>query len=245
MHAGQKSGSFYARTRIAGEEIKGKMSKETRLKGGNEVGGRKIPDVVVRRLPLYLRVLEELDVEETPIISSHELGEQSGVTPGQLRKDLSFFGVFGKQGVGYNTLYLREELRRILKLDQQVNVGLVGVGNLGMALIHYHKPKEDPNGTGLRLVAAFDVDPQKIGKRISDVPIYSVEKLPEVIRQLEISIIILAVPAEVTEDIFRRCVESGVRAFLNFAPGKLSAPAHVRIHTTDVTLELESLAYYR
>ena len=114
-----------------------------------------------------------------------------------------------------------------------------------MALIHYHKPQEDPNGTGLRLVAAFDIDPQKIGKSISDVPIYSVEKLPEVIRELNISIIILAVPAEVTEEIFRRCVESGVRAFLNFAPGKLSAPAHVRVHTTDVTLELESLAYYR
>lgn len=242
MPAGQRGGVLRAQGE---EEIKGKMSKGTELKEGKEVGGRKVPDVVVRRLPLYLRVLEELDVEETPIISSHELGEQSGVTPGQLRKDLNFFGVFGKQGVGYNTLYLREELRRILRLNQQVNVGLVGVGNLGIALIHYHKPQEDPNGNGLRLVAAFDIDPQKIGKRLSDVPIYSVAKLPEMIRQLNISIIILAVPAEVTEDIFHLCIESGVRAFLNFAPGKLSAPGHVRVHTTDVTLELESLAYYR
>lgn len=210
------------------------------------MSGRKVPDVVVRRLPLYLRTLVDLDEKEMPIISSHELGERSGVNSGQIRKDLSFFGVFGKQGVGYNTLHLREELRRILKLNRQVNVGLVGVGNLGMALIHYNKAREElnPEGNGLKLVAAFDIDQRKVDRRVDDLQVYSVDELPEKIRALRISIIILTVPADAARDILAVCLENGVNAYLNFAPVKLSVPPHVRIHSTDVTLELESLAYY-
>lgn len=210
------------------------------------MSGQKVPDVVVRRLPLYLRTLMDIDEKEMPIISSGELGERSGVSPGQIRKDLSFFGVFGKQGVGYNTSHLREELRRILRLNRQVNVGLVGVGNLGMALIHYNKAREERNsdGCGLKMVAAFDIDRQKVARRVANLQVYSVDELPEKIPALGIAIIILTVPADAAQDILTVCVENGVKAFLNFAPVKLSAPPHVRIHSTDVTLELESLAYY-
>ena len=128
---------------------------------------RRVPDVVINRLPLYLRVLSDIDVEQTPIISSYELGEKTGVTPGQIRKDLSLFGVFGKQGVGYEVSILRGELRRILKLNRVVNVGLVGVGNLGQAFLHYgaDRQREILNREGLRMRAAFDTDARKIGCR--------------------------------------------------------------------------------
>ncbi len=207
---------------------------------------RRVPDVVIRRLPLYLRVLDEIDTDLSPIISSQELGERSGVTSGQIRKDLSFFGVFGKQGVGYSTVTLRAELRRILSLHQEIYVGLVGVGNLGQAFIRYgvsQSKKALPN-EGLRMVAAFDRDERKIGQQVAGVPIYSVQHLPGIIEKLRISIIILTVPATAAQAMFDRCVESGVKAFLNFAPVKLAIPEGIRVHHADVTLELESLAYY-
>ena len=206
----------------------------------------RVPDVVIRRLPLYLRVLEDIDSSLFPIISSQEVGERSGVTPGQVRKDLSFFGVFGKQGVGYSTVILREELRRILSLHQETNVGLVGVGNLGKAFIRYgvNREKDHPKDAGLRMAAAFDSDPRKVGQKVDGVKIYPVKQLPEMIPELDISIIILTVPAGVAQSTFNVCVENGVKAFLNFAPVKLVVPDGVKVHYADVTLELESLAYY-
>jgi len=211
------------------------------------VNRRRIPDVVIRRLPLYLRILDDLDYTDTPIISSQELGDRSGVTPGQLRKDLSFFGVFGKQGVGYNTYNLREELRKILRLHQQVHVGLVGVGNLGTALIRYNVAREKryPEGTGLKLVAAFDADENKVGRKISGVEVFSDRDLPERIKEMNLSIIILTVPAQAASMVLDLCIQEGVKAFLNFAPTKLLAPSDVRIHHSDVTLEMESLAFFR
>lgn len=208
---------------------------------------RRIPDVVIRRLPLYLRILDDLDHTETPIISSQELGDRSGTTPGQVRKDLSFFGVFGKQGVGYNTENLREELRKILRLHQQVAVGLVGVGNLGTALIRYNVAREKryPEGTGLKLVAAFDKDEKKVGRKISGIEVFSLINLPELVKALKLSVIILTVPAEAAPGVLNHCIQAGVKAFLNFAPTKLIAPPDVRIHHSDVMLELESLAYFR
>ncbi len=207
---------------------------------------RKVPDVVIRRLPLYLRVLDELDPHLSPIISSQELGEKAGFTSGQVRKDLSFFGVFGKQGVGYYTSTLRAELRRILSLHRVINIGLVGVGNLGQALLRYraNKQKRPGSGEGLRIVAAFDKDKRKCGQEIAGVKIYPVEQMPELIRELELSIMILTVPADAAPAVFEQCVRNGVKAFLNFAPVKLVPPAGVRVHHSDVTLELESLAYY-
>lgn len=211
------------------------------------MSGRRIPDVVIRRLPLYLRILDDLDHKENPIISSQELGDRSGATPGQVRKDLSFFGVFGKQGVGYSTQNLREELRKILRLHQQVSVGLIGVGNLGTALIRYNVAREKryPEGTGLKLVAAFDDDEKKVGRRISGVEVFSTNDLRKLVNSLKLSMIILTVPAEAAPEVLTNCIQAGVKAFLNFAPTKLIAPPDVRIHHSDVTLELESLAYFR
>jgi len=207
---------------------------------------RKVPDVVINRLPLYLRVLAEIDAEQSPIISSFELGERTGITPGQIRKDLSFFGVFGKQGVGYEISTLRVELCRILHLDRVVNVGLVGVGKLGEAFLRYGagRQREVLNREGLIIKAAFDQDQQKIGRRIAGVEILPVEQLPELITQLRLSIIILTVPAGVAQSVFDTCVASGIKAFLNFAPVKLQIPAGIRVHHADFTLQLESLAYY-
>ncbi|HBL35788.1 MAG TPA: redox-sensing transcriptional repressor Rex [Firmicutes bacterium] len=207
---------------------------------------RKVPDVVIRRLPLYLRVLSDLDPESSSIVSSYELGARTGVTPGQIRKDLSFFGVFGKQGVGYEVTILREELRRILKLDRVVNAGLVGVGNLGQAFLHYgaDRQKEVLSREGLRMRAAFDQDERKIGGHVAGVEVYPVQRLPELIKELPLMIIILTVPAEAAQVVFDRCVASGVKAFLNFAPVKLEIPPGIRVRHADFTLELESLAYY-
>lgn len=207
---------------------------------------RRVPDVVINRLPLYLRVLSDINVEQAPIISSYELGERTGVTPGQIRKDLSLFGVFGKQGVGYEVSILRGELRRILKLNRLVNVGLVGVGNLGQAFLHYGADRQRVilNREGLRMRAAFDQDEQKIGRRIATVEIYPVARLAELIKELDLKIMILTVPAGAAQEILDCCVASGVRAFLNFAPVKLDVPPGVRVHHADFTLQLESLAYY-
>ncbi|NLC53147.1 MAG: redox-sensing transcriptional repressor Rex [Firmicutes bacterium] len=207
---------------------------------------RRVPDVVINRLPLYLRVLSGIDVEQAPIISSYELGERTGVTPGQIRKDLSLFGVFGKQGVGYEVSVLRGELRRILKLNRVVNVGLVGVGNLGQAFLRYgaDRQREILSREGLRMRAAFDEDERKIGRRIAAVEVYPVARMPELIKELDLTIMILTVPAGVAQEILDRCVAGGVKAFLNFAPVKLTVPAGVRVHHADFTLQLESLAYY-
>lgn len=207
---------------------------------------RKIPDVVIRRLPLYLRVLSDLDPESSAIVSSYELGAKTGVTPGQIRKDLSFFGVFGKQGVGYEVTSLRGELRRILKLDRVVNVGLVGVGNLGQAFLYYgaDRQREILSREGLRIRAAFDQDERKFGHNVAGVEVYPVQRLPELIKELPLMIIILTVPAEAAQGVFDRAVAAGVKAFLNFAPVKLEIPPGIRVRHADFTLELESLAYY-
>ena len=181
---------------------------------------RKVPDVVIRRLPLYLRVLDELDAQFSPIISSRELGEKAGVTSGQVRKDLSFFGVFGKQGVGYYTSTLRAELRRILSLHRVINVGLVGVGNLGQALLRYRANKQKRPGAeeGLSIIAAFDKDKRKCGQQIAGVKIYPVEQMPELIQELKLSIMILTVPADAAPAVLSNVYGTGRKPFSTLPP---------------------------
>ncbi|MGE5551687.1 MAG: redox-sensing transcriptional repressor Rex [Bacteroidota bacterium] len=205
---------------------------------------RQAPEVVIRRLPAYLRVLEALDPVETPIISSQELGSRTGISSGQVRKDLTTFGVFGKQGVGYRTGALRSELRTILHLDQPVPVGLVGAGHLGLAVARYDLERERRNPGGTQLTAIFDKDPRKIGQAVGTRVIRDVAELEDAIRAAGIRIILLAVPAIEAQSILDRAVNAGVRAFLNFAPTSLTVPEGVQLHTVDVGLELEALAYY-
>lgn len=205
---------------------------------------RQAPEVVIRRLPAYLRVLEALDPIETPIVSSQELGSRTGISPGQVRKDLTTFGVFGKQGVGYRSGALRAEIKTILRLDQPVSVGLVGAGHLGLAVARYDMERERRHPGGTLLTAIFDKDPRKIGQSIGARVIRDVDELEDAIAVLGIKIILLAVPAPEAQSILDRAVNAGVRAFLNFAPTSLIVPAGVQLHTVDVGLELEALAYY-
>lgn len=204
----------------------------------------RVPQVVIKRLPAYLRVLEELDAAETPIVSSQELGRQTGVSSGQVRKDLTNFGVFGKQGVGYSTAGLRSELRRILRLDQVIPVGLVGAGHLGLAVARYDQERERRQPWGTHLVAIFDKDPRKIGSLVGPLIVRDISEFEAVLAALGIKIILIAVPGGEAQSIVDRAVRAGVRAFLNFAPVSLNVSEGVTIHATDVGLELEALAYY-
>lgn len=202
----------------------------------------KVPDVVIRRLPLYLRVLEVLDSTELAIVSSEQLAKMVGTSSGQVRKDLSYFGVFGKQGVGYQTSTLRMELRRILNLDHELRVGLVGAGNLGAALVRYHQKNQVHRP--LEIIALFDIDERKVGRNIADVTIYHLSELPRIIKEQDIQMMILAFPAVNVQDVVDTCVNCGIRSFLNFVPANIKLPPGVKMRNSDVTLELQSLAYY-
>ncbi|MBE3576378.1 MAG: redox-sensing transcriptional repressor Rex [Limnochordales bacterium] len=206
----------------------------------------KISEAVVRRLPLYLRVLD--DVAQTrgiKLLSSQELGERAGVTPALVRKDLAWFGEFGKQGVGYDVHYLRNELRRILHLDREVRIALVGMGNLGVALARYHRRRylNEPD-FHLHIVAMFDSDPRKIGVLVEGVPVLPVAELPGLVERLNIKLAIIAVPAEAAQGVADQLVGAGVKGILNFAPMKLKVPEDVHVVTADLSAELQCLAFY-
>lgn len=207
---------------------------------------RKISDAVVRRLPLYLRVLDEaMAAGDSKLMSSHELGERSGVSPALVRKDLAWFGEFGKQGVGYEVGYLREELRKILNLDREIRIGLIGIGSLGHALVRYNQQRfHEDDRFNLHIVALFDNDPAKLGQWLDSMPIRPLEALPEVAREQHLQIAIVTVPASAAQQVVDRCVEAGIRAILNFAPAKLVVPPGVHLANVDVSLEMQRLAYY-
>ncbi|MEW6308371.1 MAG: redox-sensing transcriptional repressor Rex [Bacillota bacterium] len=209
--------------------------------------GLKAPDVVVRRLALYLRILVERSAySDDQYISSKELGDRAGVTSAQVRKDLAMFGEFGKQGVGYDSGYLREELRTILNAHKDVHVGLVGAGELGIALTRYNlrrfaREKDYP----FRFVACFDNDPAKVGQRIDGtVETYPVAEIPRRVSELGLEMMLITVPVGAAQEVCDLCVRAGIRAILNFAPTKLTVSPNVRLHYADVSLDLQQLAYY-
>ncbi len=206
----------------------------------------KISDAVIRRLPLYLRVLDDLAQEsETDSISSQELGVRAGVGPALVRKDLAWFGEFGKQGVGYEVGFLRDELRKILNLDSKLPVALVGVGSLGVALTRYHlKRYAEDASFNLDLEALFDSDPTKIGRSVEGIPVYGLEDIPSQVEEKGLKIVIVAVPSQNAQDVANLFIEAGIQGILNFAPVKLKAPEAVYVVDTDVSLELQRLAYY-
>ncbi len=206
----------------------------------------KISDAVIRRLPLYLRVLDELaNEQDVTLISSQELGVKAGVGPALVRKDLAWFGEFGKQGVGYEVGFLRNELRKILNLEQEMAVALAGVGSLGEALVRYHlKRYADNDSFNLRLAALFDSDPAKVGTSLEGIPISSLEEIPRKVAEEQIRIAVLAVPADAAQDVANRFIRAGVNCLLNYAPVKLMAPDTVQVASVDLSLELQRLAYY-
>ncbi|MFC5403770.1 redox-sensing transcriptional repressor Rex [Cohnella soli] len=200
----------------------------------------KISEAVVRRLPIYLRFLNELSVSNIHTVSSQELGEKLDLNPAQIRKDLAYFGEFGRKGVGYNVDYLIEKIRQILKLDKTLNVALVGTGNLGRALCNYNTYIKD----NMKIVAVFDADESKKGSMINRLTVQPMNELKETVQQLDISVGIITVPAAEAQNVADQFIASGVRGILNFAPVVLKAAPGVRIHHADFTAELLSLAYY-
>lgn len=206
---------------------------------------KKISDAVVRRLPLYLRVLEEVSRDdEKTLMSSQELGDRAGVSPALVRKDLAWFGEFGKQGVGYETEFLKQELRRILNLDREVRVALIGAGSLGRAFARYNQARYHDGTLNIRIVAIFDADPKVIGDTIADVPVLPIEQLEAQIEELQVQMAIVTVPSDHAQQVVDRTVKAGVKAILNFAPVSLTVPDNVHLATADLSLELERLAYY-
>lgn len=199
-----------------------------------------VPEIVVRRLPLYLRALTSLVEANHLITSSQELSGMLGISSAQIRKDLSYFGEFGKQGMGYEVRYLRDQLRRILQVDRRWDMVLVGAGDLGHAVANYAGFRR----WGYQVVAVFDNDPAKVGKVLAGLTIRSMEGLEEEIRALRVHIGILTVPAAGAQDVADRMVRGGVRAILNYAPINLNLPPEVRVHSIDPVVGLQSMSYY-
>jgi redox-sensing transcriptional repressor len=199
-----------------------------------------IPSVVIDRLPLYARALARLDSDGREVVSSQELGTHLNVTPAQIRKDLSYFGRFGKQGRGYNVRKLLEELRRILGLNRQWRIAIVGAGRLGRAIAGY----EGFTPQGFRIVEAFDSDPGMIGSTINSLVIRNTESLETVLRGDPVDIGIVAVPAESAQKVIDALVRCGVRAILNYAPIAAHVPPGVQIKRIDPVLALQGMTYY-
>ena len=200
----------------------------------------KISDAVVRRLPVYLRFLKELSMSGVQTVSSQELGIKLDLNPAQIRKDLAYFGGFGKKGIGYDVNYLIDNIRHILKLDQTILVGLVGAGNLGQALCNYNMYLRD----NVKIAAVFDNSPRKIGTAINNLRVQPIDELVDTVRALNIRIGIITVPAAEAQSVADEFVRSGVEAILNFAPTVIRVPDTIRVHHADFTAELHSLAYY-
>ncbi len=201
--------------------------------------GPRISDSTVRRLSKYYRTLMSAAARQRENISSRELAEQNGVTSAQVRKDLSACGNFGRRGLGYPVEHLRDALARVLGLDRHWAVVLVGVGNIGTALLRYPEFRRQ----GFHIVAAFDVDQRKTGIDREGVPILDIGELDAEVRRREAKIGIVAVPADQAQTVCDQMVTAGLRAILNFAPVTLDVPAHVTVRNEDMAVELESLSH--
>jgi redox-sensing transcriptional repressor len=200
----------------------------------------KISEAVVRRLPIYLQVLNEMHSREIQTISSQDLGVKLDLNPAQIRKDLAYFGEFGRKGVGYDVVYLIEKIRQILKVDRTIKVALVGAGNLGHALCNYNNYSKD----NMQITAIFDDHPDKIGSSINNLTVLPMSDLIETVSEQNIRIGIITVPAHEAQNVANQFVNAGVEGILNFAPAILRVPDEIRIQNADFTKELLSLAYY-
>jgi redox-sensing transcriptional repressor len=201
---------------------------------------RDIPDIIVSRLPVYLRALRHMQAQKQQTTSSQELGEQVGISAAQIRKDLSQFGEFGKQGTGYNIGFLIAKLREILQLEQVWEVALVGMGDMGHALARY------PGFTdrGFRIAMVFDNDPGKIGSKVGGFVVHDMNGIVEAIKKAGIRVAMVCVPAAAAQDVTNQLVEGGVKAILNYAPISLSVPEGVRVQYLDPSIGLQRMTYY-
>jgi redox-sensing transcriptional repressor len=199
-----------------------------------------VPNIVVGRLPLYLRTLQLMSQEGRRVTSSQELGEKLGISAAQIRKDLSQFGEFGKQGTGYNIEFLTEQLRQILCVNKVWDVAVVGIGDVGHALARY----QGFSNRGFRIVLLFDNDPQKIGKDVGGFTILGISDIVAKIQEAGVQIAMLSVPVEYAQQVTNLLVNAGVRAILNYAPINISVPSNVHVQYIDPVLHLQRMTYY-
>lgn len=199
-----------------------------------------IPDIVVGRLPLYLRALQRMSQEGRQVTSSQELGERLGISAAQIRKDLSQFGEFGKQGTGYNIQYLTEQLRQIMKLDRVWDMAVVGAGDVGHALARYQGFRD----RGFQVTMIFDNDPDKVGKKLDDFIIQNTSDMVNAISKAGIKVSMVATPAAYAQEVVDQLVEAGVLAILNYAPIQIITPSSVRVQYIDPATHLQRMSYY-
>lgn len=199
-----------------------------------------IPDIVISRLPIYLRTLRLLHTQKAEVTSSQELGQLLGLSSAQIRKDFSHFGEFGKQGTGYNVAYLCTQLEKILKVDCIWPVILVGAGYLGHALASYHGFEQ----RGFRIVGVFDNDPAKIGGQIGAVAVEGLDALPAAIRQQRCQIAVIAVPATAAQWVADLLVAAGIKSLLCYAPIKLTVPSYIRVEYIDPVIHFQHMTFY-
>lgn len=198
------------------------------------------PDIVIRRLPLYARSLRYLLQEGIQSVSSQELGERINVTAAQIRKDLSYFGEFGKQGIGYDVEKLLNHIDHILGLTREWAMVVVGVGHLGQAVAGY----EGFRSKGIRIVGIFDSDPSKVGQSFAGLQVMPDEKIPLIVRDRRVKIAIITVPAPRAQEVADMLIAAGVRAILNYAPVILQVPQGVWVRDIDPVTLLHSMTYY-
>ena len=199
-----------------------------------------IPDIVISRLPVYLRALERLSQEGQEVTSSHELGKRLGISSAQIRKDLSHFGGFGKQGTGYRIAFLKEQLRQVLNVERDWEVALVGAGDLGSAVARYRGFAN----RGFRISCVFDSAPDKIGKRLGEFVIQPMTDLRAETSRRGIIIAMIATPAEGAQEVADELIAAGVRAILNYAPINLNVPNDIHVQYIDPVIHLQRMTYY-
>jgi redox-sensing transcriptional repressor len=200
----------------------------------------KVPDIIVGRLPIYLRALQRMAEKGMKTTSSQELGEHVGISAAQIRKDISQFGEFGKQGTGYPISFLIDKLREILKVDHMWDVAIIGAGELGHALSRY----QGFTDRGFRIVMLFDNDPAKIGKSIGEFVVEDSVNMMERICNANIKIAMLTVPAAAAQATAERLAQAGIKAILNYAPISLNVPNTVHVQYIDPATHLQRMTYY-
>lgn len=200
---------------------------------------KRIADSTVRRLSAYLRFLEDFENRGLSTISSDELAKRGGTTSAQVRKDLSFFGSFGKRGLGYSVPELAGRLREILGLGKEWRVIIVGAGKIGAALAQYRGFRQ----RGFNILAAYDINPDKVGRKLEEIPVKDIGELERDIQREKPDIVVLTVPGDAAQKVVDRVVKAGVKAILNFAPTQLQAPPDVAVKTVNMAMELEGLSF--
>ncbi len=205
----------------------------------NNGGTRKVAESTVRRLSLYLRFLEEFEEQGSETVSSGALAALGGTTSAQVRKDLSFFGSFGKRGLGYPVPELARRIREILGLNRRYRVALIGAGKMGSALVQYRGFR----ARGFDIVAIFDVDPAKVGHRWNGLTVLDIAELEQELGRRPVDMAVLVTPADAAQGVADRLTGLGVKAILNFAPVQLAVPDDVAVKTVNLALELETLSY--